>query len=520
MLTDPIQRELPASIPGYGAVRPYVGPWAGAPRGEGATILPRPRRNDHRKLMPTLRDAFEAAGLTDGMTVSFHHHLREGDAVANLAMQTIADMGVGDITIAPTILFGVHEPMVELARRGVIRTVRGCVTGPMGRLISEGGLTEPAVLRSHGGRARAVATGDLPIDIAVIAASCADEQGNCNGVAGPGAFGPMSFSQADALHARRVIVVTDHLVDYPATPISIGQHRVDHIVAIESIGQPSRIVTGVMRRTQGETRLNIARAAADVLWHSGLVREGFNFQAGAGGISLAVTQYLGQIMRRENVRASWANGGINQCVLELFRDGYIGKLLNCQAFDEAAVRSLRDDADHIEISIDQYANIHNAGCVVNQLDAVFLGATEIDIDFNVNVNTHSDGYLLHAIGGHQDTAAGAKLTIVTAPIARKHHPIIIDRVTTRTTPGEVVDAVVTDIGVAVNPRQPDLADRLKSSGLPLVSIERMRDAAAEGAGRAYQPPALTDRIVAVVEWRDGTVLDVIRQIAPSSSLAV
>jgi citrate lyase subunit alpha/citrate CoA-transferase len=482
-------RVLPDSVAGYGDVVPFAGAFATAARpGSGAIANRGFVSPGSSKLMPDLRAALEAAGLTDGMTVSFHHHLREGDAVVNQTMQTIAEMGVGDITIAPTILFNVHEPLVELVRRGMVRTIHGCMTGPIGRLASEGGLAAPAVLRSHGGRARAIAAGDLKIDIAVIAAPTADPQGNCNGVTGPSACGPLSFSHADAMYADKVIVVTDNLVDYPATPISIGQQHVDFVVAVPSIGDPGRIVAGITQKAIAGPRLSIARAAADVVWHAGIVREGFNFQSGAGGTSLATTEYLGQIMRRENIRAAWVNGGINECVLKLLRDGYVGKVLNCQAFDEAAVRSLHDDPAHVEISMDQYANPHNKGCVCHQLDAVFLGATEIDVDFNVNVNTHSDGYLLHAIGGHQDTAAGAKLTIVTAPVARKTHPIIVDRVTTITTPGEVVDVIVTDAGVAVNPRSWDgeLLERLNHSPLRVVPIETLRNAARAKAGQDYQ----------------------------------
>lgn len=509
-------RDIPDHIAGYGPTRPFAGPFAfpprpdaGAPRNRG--FVP----PGHRKLMPSLRDALEAAGLADGMTLSFHHHLREGDAVVNQTMQTVAEMGVVGITIAPTILFKVHEPLVDLARRGIVRAVRGCMVGPMGRFASEGGLADPAVLRSHGGRARAVAQGDLSVDIAVVAASTADDRGNCHGLAGPNPFGPLAFSHADAFHARTVIVVTDNLVPYPATPMSIGQNHVDFVVPVASIGDAGGIVAGVTRVAEREPELTIARTAADLLDHAGVVREGFNFQAGAGGVSLATVEHLGAIMDRRGVRAAWVNGGIHRRIVDLLHRGMVGKVLDCQAFDAEAVRSLRDDADHVETSMDFYANVHSKGCLCHQLDAVALGATEVDLAFNVNTNTHADGCLLHAIGGHQDTAAGATLTVVTAPLARKGHPIIVDRVATVTTPGQVVDAVVTEAGVAVNPANPELIDRLRRTDLPLVTIEAMRDRALAKAGGADAPPRTTDRVIAVVEWRDGSTLDVIRQLAPA-----
>ncbi len=509
-------RDIPDHIAGYGPTAPYAGAFATTDSAHRGAPLNRGEHTPGRdKRMPDLRAALEAAGLRDGMTVSFHHHLRNGDAVMNLAMHTIAEMGVGDITLAPCILFDVHGPLVELARRGVIRTVHGCMTGPMGPFASTGGLNDTAILRSHGGRARAVIQGEMPIDIAIIAAPCADARGNANGVHGPAACGPLSFNHADAMHAKKVIVVTDHLVPYPAVPISIAEHHVDHVVKVDSIGDPAGIVSGITQVSAAGPHLSIARTAADVLWHSGLVREGFNFQAGAGGISLAAVRFLGRMMAEHSIHADWVMGGINQSVLELFSQGLVKKMLDCQAFDLPAVQSLRDDAAHVEISVDQYANPHNKGCVCHQLDAIFLGGTEVDLDFNVNVNTHSDGRVLRAIGGHQDTAAGAKLTIITVPVARKTHPIVLDRVTNVTTPGDAVDVIATDLGVAINPQSPrhaDLTDRLSRTDIPVLRIEQLRDAALQRAGQPYQPPRTTDRIIAVIQWRDGTVLDVVRAV--------
>ena len=82
------------------------------------------------------------------------------------------------------------------------------------------------------------------------------------------------------------------------------------------------------------------------------------------------------------------------------------------------------------------------------LDVVILGATEVDTDFNANVNTEADGALLHGTGGHQDTAAGAKLTIIAQPLLRGRIPCVTDRVYSVTTPGEVIDAIVTEYGIA------------------------------------------------------------------------
>ena len=146
------------------------------------------------------------------------------------------------------------------------------------------------------------------------------------------------------------------------------------------------------------------------------------------------------------------------------------------------------------------------------LDTVVLGATEVDRDFNVNVNTEADGAMLHGIGGHQDTAAGAQLTIITTPLLRGRIPCAVDSVYTVSTPGEVVDAVVTEFGVAVNPRRQDLIDAAREAGdVPLVTMDELVEKAQELAG-AMTPVETEDRIIGVVEYRDGTVIDVVKQL--------
>jgi citrate lyase subunit alpha/citrate CoA-transferase len=115
-----------------------------------------------------------------------------------------------------------------------------------------------------------------------------------------------------------------------------------------------------------------------------------------------------------------------------------------------------------------------------------------------------------ASGGHCDTAAGAKVTIITAPLLRGRLPMVIDNVQTVVTPGETVDVVVTERGVAVNPRRQVLVENLKNSGLPLMSIEQLRDIAYDLGGKP-EPIRLSDEVMGVVEYRDGSVIDVIRK---------
>ena len=42
------------------------------------------------KVVRTLREAIELSGLKSGMSISFHHHLRNGDHTLNMVMEEIA----------------------------------------------------------------------------------------------------------------------------------------------------------------------------------------------------------------------------------------------------------------------------------------------------------------------------------------------------------------------------------------------------------------------------------------------
>jgi len=157
-------------------------------------------------------------------------------------------------------------------------------------------------------------------------------------------------------------------------------------------------------------------------------------------------------------------------------------------------------------------NYHSKGCFAQRVQVSVLGATEVDLDFNVNVNTHSDGWLLHGIGGFTD-AADAHVTMITAPLVRNRVPIIVDRVTTVTAPGEMIDVIVTERGIAINPRRDDLQERLRHSSLPIVPIEKLSAMAVAMTG-VPEKPRFNDRVVALIEFRDGTIIDVVRQLIP------
>ncbi|WP_018259936.1 citrate lyase subunit alpha [Methylobacterium sp. WSM2598] len=505
--------SIPSFIAGYGKVRPFRGAFA-APRDSlRAAARIRAQHPGEGKVLPSIREAIRACGLKDGATVSFHHHLRNGDDVLRAVMQEIAALGLRDIQVAASSLFPVHAPLVAHIRSGVVtRLATNYVTGPVAEAIAAGELPNPAVLQTHGGRARAIEAGELPIDVAFVAAPAADVYGNLNGVDGPSACGPLGYPMVDARHAGRVVAITDALSPYPLASIDIAQDLVDYVVPVDSIGDASKIVSGTTRVTEDPVGLSIAATAAKVIDAAGLLVDGFSFQTGAGGISLAVAQDVAAIMRDKGVVGSFAAGGVHQGIVSMFRQGLFRTLFDVQCFDLAAVASYREDRGHVAMSASLYANPASKGALVNHLDCMVMGAAEIDLAFNVNVTAVNGGAIIGGSGGHADTAAGAKLALVTTKLAAGGAPKIVDAVECVTTPGETVDAVVTEAGVAVNPRRADLSERLAAAGLPLVDIARLRDLAADrtkGAPRPQVDPQ--GRIVALVEYRDGTVTDVVRQ---------
>ena len=464
------------------------------------------------KLTASLREALLACGLQDGMCVSFHHHLRNGDQTLNQVMAEIAGLGVKDLTVEASSLFETHAPLVRHIQNGVVTGIgTGYVTGSVARAVSEGILPRPLRFRSHGGRPAAMQRGSARVDIAFIAAPAADPMGNCNGVSGPAACGSLGYAMPDAQFARKVVVLTDHLMPYPLSPASIPEDQVDYVVELPSIGDPKGIVSGTTRMTRDPVALTIARYAAQVIRHSGLLKDGFSFQTGAGGASLAVTRFLKPIMREMKVTGSFGLGGITGYLVEMLQEGLFESLLDVQCFDLEAVASIRDNPRHQEISAIRYASPLAKSAAVDSLDAVVLGALEIDTDFNVNVHVDSGGVIAGGSGGHSDTAAGAKLAMVAAPLFRARLPIIVDKVLCVSTPGDTVDVLITQRGIAVNPKRAELKDRLRSAGLPVYSIQELKAMAERFTGVPI-PVRPQGRVVGEVEYRDGRVIDVIRAV--------
>lgn len=468
------------------------------------------------KVVGSFEEAVRLSGLRDGMTISFHHHFRSGDQIVNRVVDKLAEMGFRDLTLAASSLTDIHAPLIRHIQSGVIRRIETSgLRGALAAAVSGGLMDIPVVFRSHGGRAYAIEQGELSIDVAFLGAPSCDPYGNANGYSrdrDTGIIcGSMGYAKIDAQYAKKTIILTNNLVPYPNAPFGIPESDVDYIVLMDEIGDPDGIMKGATRFTQNPKELLIAQRAADVIRASGRFQDGFSMQMGSGGASLAVARYLREMMLESGIRASFALGGITGSIVDMHEEGLIKKILDVQSFDLKAAQSLKNNRFHQQISASYYASPGNLGTAVNQLDVVVLSALEVDCNFDVNVLTGSDGVIRGAIGGHPDTAAGASVAIVVAPLIRGRIPTVVEKVGTVVTPGKTVDVVVTDQGIAVNPHRINLTRNLREAGIPLCSIEELKEKAERIVGKP-KPIPYTDRVVGVVAYRDNTVIDVIRQV--------
>mgnify|MGYP002639643316 CR=1 FL=1 len=467
---------------------------------------------DGNKVVKNLREALKKAGLKNGMTISTHHHLRNGDVITNILFDTIKSMGVKNILWYPSASFPVHEHLIQYLEDGTIHHIDGSMNGPLGKYTSEGKMKGVGVLRSHGGRYQSIQDGDVHVDIAVIASPTADPFGNATGDRGKSACGLLGFALADSEYADSVIVVTDNLIPFPCSPWQIQGNNVDSVVVVESLGDPTKIVSGTTEVTKSPDRLLIAEYVAQFLEDTAIMKDGFSFQAGAGGTNLAFALYLKEKMIKKNIKARFIRGGSTKYLVEMLEEGLTDYILDGQTFDLEGVRSMRENSGHLNTSPFTSYNFHGKGNFASMLDAVVLGATEVDLNFNANVVTHSDGYLLHGIGGWQNCMFG-KTVILAIPSFRDRIPVIVDEVTTLVAPGELVDVIVTERGIAINPKRKDLLKAVEESELPIKSIKEIYNEVNEiCGGKPAKPKVNKNKVVAIIKWVDGTVIDSVFQV--------
>ena len=467
---------------------------------------------DGNKTVPTLKEALIKAGLKDGMTISSHHHFRNGDLISNQVFDIAHELGIKDLVWYPSASFPCQAGLIKYLEDGTINRIEGSMNGPLGKFASEGKMKGLSVLRSHGGRYQAVQDGEVQIDIAVIAAPTSDPFGNANGVNGSAACGLLGFALADSQYADKVIVVTDNLVPFPCVPWQIQGNNVDYVVVVDKVGLPEKIISGTTQITKSPDRLHIADLTSQFCDEAGIIYDGFSYQAGAGGTALSIGNYFGEILRKRGWKARFIRAGSNQYPVALLEEGLVDYILDGQTFDLEGVRSMRENPGHVNTSPFTSYNYHGKGNFASMVDVVILGATEVDVNFNANVVTHSDGYLLHGIGGWQNCLF-SKTTILPIPLFRDRMPVIRDEVTTICGPGELIDVIVTERGIAINPLRKDLIEKMKDSPLPIKTIQELKEEAEKICG-VPEKPDLSDEIVSVIKWVDGTIIDAVRKVNP------
>ncbi len=512
MVRNAIGRMVPTEINGEKAI-PFMGVGKFIPTKRKLSSKISSSVNypaDGNKKVADLKEALIKSGLSNGMRISTHHHFRNGDLLANKIFDIAHELGIRDLIWFPSASFPCHEHLIPYLEDGTISRVEGSMNGPLGKFCSEGKMKGMAVLRSHGGRYQAIQDGEVHIDIAVIGAACADSFGNANGLNGSSASGLLGFALADSQFADKVIVATDNMIAFPCIPWQIQGNFVDFTVEMNQIGIPEQIVSGTTQITKSPDRLFIAELTAKFCEEAGIIKEGFSFQAGAGGTALAIGEFFGKIMKEKGIKARFARGGSNKYLVQMLEDGLVEYILDGQTFDLEGVRSMRENSNHVWTSPFTSYNYHGKGNFAGMVDVAILGATEVDVNFNANVVTHSDGYLLHGIGGWQNCLF-SKTVILPIPLFRNRIPIVRNEVTTICGPGELIDVIVTERGIAINPLRKDLLEKLKGSSLPIKSIEELKKEAEAICG-VMEELVLSEEIVAAIKWVDGTVIDLVRRV--------
>lgn len=475
-----------------------------------AEFKPVNKLEKEKKMVENISELFDKLEIKDGATLSFHHHLRNGDFVLNMVFEEVKRRGIKDITLVASSIFPCHEPIVPLIKDGTIKNViTSYMSGPVAESISHGDLKGTLVMQSHGGRARAIMEGSVKIDVAFIGAPATDVHGNISATEGKAFCGTLGYAIADSIMAEKTVAITDTILELEGKT-EIPSERIDYILKVDSIGDPNGIISGTTRITKDPVGLRIAQKAVDVMVATGLVKEGMCYQSGAGGVSLAVTKFLGDYMEREGIKGKFASGGVTGDLCDMKNRGLFDRIYDVQCFDLKSAEDIKNDPRHITMSAEKYASPYK-DAIVNSLDFVILGATEVDTDFNVNVTTGHDGVIMGGSGGHQDTAYGAKVSIIVSKLFQSRIPLIVDRVGVISTPGSTVDVIVTERGVAVNENRKDIIEALKAHDIEVMTIKELKELSDSLTGVPEKKRDESKRVIGYMEYRDGQVLDKIYQ---------
>lgn len=461
---------------------------------------------DSNKRLDDIDAVFDAFEIRDGAVLSFHHHYRNGDNLINAVIGRAQARGLKGLTLAASSLFPVHAPLVPLIEDGTIRHIlTDYVRGPVADCIASGDVHGTVLLQSHGGRARAITARQITIDAAFIAAPLARPDGAATGRGGHLACGPLGYPAVDAGFARRSAIIAAEVTDAVLPHVDIAGRHVDAVVEWPGIGSTDGIQSGTTRPAQTEVARQIGALVTETIRAAGFLKDGMSLQSGAGGYSLAAVGQIGQAMAEGGVAGNFLSGGITGVHTALLSNGTFERIRDVQCFDLDAVRSSISEPRHEMMTAEEYASPLHPRPAVDALDVMLLGAVEVDAGFNVNTVVGADGTILGGPGGHPDTAAGAKLRIVTTNLTGGGFAKLVPNVRCVSTPGHDVDVIVTPDAIAVHHARDELRRRLTAAGLPVRSFEELAARSAAAATADPTPPVEAPRVL--VEARDGRIAD-------------
>ncbi len=468
--------------------------------------------------------------IEDGDTISYPHYYRLGDVCLKIIIDKLRETGKKDIRILGNAFFDNCVPWLpEAFKDGTISGITGSCYRAMGKHVMAGDFLPWVINRyGHGNRVRRFHTGEERVKVAFGPVPIADKWGNANGLMGkPDSWvGPLGLFLADTLWAENVCLLAGEVSDRYLFPRSLSMVNVDFVVPVEDPGDSSGIGSGTLNLDKiRANKFNsvIAGQVLDVMQAAETIFNGFNFQVGSGA-GLIVLDEIKKILKKKEIRAGFAIGGCTSLHVEMLQEGLIDNLLHGQCFEtsEKVIKSMLYDHNHYEISTGEYEDVANRENTVNMLDVAVLTALEVDTKFNVN-SICANGRILGGIAGAQGVAACSDLTIMFLPLetGKKEKslgfPKIVEDVYTVSVPGEVIDVVVTEDYIAVNPESKSshidaLTSNADKFNLDIVGIDDLRKLSEKkGAefGKTPPRPELTDIPVEAIEWRDGTLLDTI-----------
>ncbi len=468
--------------------------------------------------------------IEDGDVISYPHYYRFGDKGLEMVIKALQKKKKKGIILYANAIFDHTDPwLFEAFQDGTLAGLYGNVYRKFGAHVMAGELHPWVTVGfSHGNRVRKLQTGEVRVKVAFAPVPLADQYGNATGLRGPEdqLCGPLGLAAADWEFADYSCLLTGEVSSNLIVPYSLSMEQTDFVVPVDCPGLSSGIGSGTLDLDKVRSQPLNARIADNVLnvmKAADIVKDQFSFQVGAGA-GLIVLDSIRTMLKQAGIQAGFSIGGVTSMHVDMLEEGSIRHLLHGQLFEPSrkVIRSLLENPSHQEITAGYYASVANKECAVNLLDLAVLSALEVDLDFNVNT-VCANGRIIGGIGGGQDVAAGAGLTIIFLPLATGKKglgfPKIQDKVYTRTTPGDVIDVVVTEEFAAVNPKSRSpyrdaILENGEKFGLKLLPIEELRQKAVDAAqamGKIPPRPETTDEILHAVEWRDGTLLDVIRK---------